>query len=149
MWLAYGAHAACTAEALRRRAFTLPLPPASAAAGAWVSSAGIALCLAGMRRFSGAGELTGTRAEDLITSGIYRYSRNPQYLGYVLALTGASIARRSGLGMILATVLAAVYRQWVPMEEEHLDRVLGSRYQDYRRHAPRWLGRPSQTRPAR
>lgn len=53
-------------------------------------AAGLATCLAGIRRFTGPSELTGTSIQALTTTGIYRYSRNPQGVGYVTFLAGAA-----------------------------------------------------------
>ena len=83
-----------------------------------------------MRRFTGVEELTGTRNQTLLTSGVYRYSRNPQYLGYVVALTGASVARRSGAALISAAALTSVYAAWIPVEESHLAGLYGRAYTD-------------------
>ena len=94
-----------------------------------------------MSRFAGAEELTGTRNQALLTNGIYRYSRNPQYLGYLLALAGAGLGpsqrRSSGLYRLLATV----YTVWIPVEEEHLAGLYGQPYTDYARRTCRCLGR--------
>lgn len=76
-----------------------------------------------------------------MTGGVYCYSRHPQYLGYVLALTGVAAARRSGTSVALAGAAAAIYAAWVPVEEEHLARTLGEASERYRHRTRRWLGR--------
>lgn len=143
MYVAYGAHAGLTAVAARRRQLSLPIPdPAAQVTGTLLTGAGGALCLAGMRRFSRPSHVTGTAVEDLITHGIYSYSRNPQYLGYTLVLTGLALARRSGLALLLTGGLAVTYRRWIPTEEQHLQRLFGARYIHYRNSTHRWFGRP-------
>lgn len=37
-----------------------------------------------------------------------RFSRNPQYVGYIAALTGAAVARRSGASLALAAAAGAI-----------------------------------------
>jgi protein-S-isoprenylcysteine O-methyltransferase Ste14 len=104
-------------------------------------TAGIATCLAGVRRFAGASELTGTANQALTTTGIYRYSRNPQYVGYLAVLAGAALARRSGTALAWTGVMAAAYAGWVPIEEDHLRGLFGKAYVDYSHRTHRWWGR--------
>lgn len=49
---------------------------------------------------------------------------------------------RAALGLDATPLLAAVYRAWVPVEEDHLAGHFGEPYRRYRDAAPRWLGRP-------
>ena len=97
--------------------------------------------IAGMSRFDSAAQLSGTDTGTLHERGIYRYSRNPQYLGAVVGLAGISLATRSGLAALLTAGVLATYRRWIPSEE----RVLQRTFDDYDRYAanvPRWFGRP-------
>ena len=141
MYALYGAHAFAVAAATRNRTLPVPAPRRAAfAAGAPLVVAGTAAFAAGVRRFAGPGQVTGTQAGDLVTGGAYKYSRNPQYTGYVLALTGIGVARRSGGVLALAAATAAVYRWWVPVEETALRHTFGEPYEQYAETAPRWLG---------
>jgi protein-S-isoprenylcysteine O-methyltransferase Ste14 len=147
MYVAYGVHAAATAVSLRSRWLELPAPRRAARlSGAVLAAGGTGLCVLGMRRFAGPGQVGGTRAGPVETGGVYRYSRNPQYLGYVAALTGVAVARRSGASLILAAAAGAIYAVWVPVEEEHLTGTFGESYRRYRRGTARWLGRPPAAR---
>lgn len=42
---------------------------------------------------------SGAQEGPLVTKGVYCYSRNPQYLGYIVGLAGLAVARRSGAGL--------------------------------------------------
>lgn len=141
MWTAYGAHAVLTVLALRRGAWPLRLPGPVVGVGVLAAAGGVGLCAAGMGRFAGVEQLSGTVNEELTTSGVYRWSRNPQYLGYVLLVTGAAVARRSGAALLSATALGVVYRAWVPVEEQHLVRLHGADYRSYQERTRRWWGR--------
>lgn len=142
----YGAHAAATAVALTRRLGRLPLPRTVALAGGVAAVAGSGLAVAGMTRFGG-GQLHGTQTGPLITSGVYQYSRNPQYTGGMLLVAGMALARRSGVALALAAGMAAAFGWWVPVEERHLERVFGDPYRRYLAQTPRWLGLPWCGRP--
>lgn len=145
MYCCYCAHAAATAVAVTRGGGRLPLPHA-AVSGAAVATAGTGLCVAGMSRFTGPGQVSGTDPATVVADGVYRISRNPQYLGYLAALTGLSVARRSPAAMALTAAAAVIYRWWVPIEERHLSEAFGANYDHYRDRTPRWLG-PAQPPP--
>lgn len=140
MWLAYGAHAAITARALARPDDRLPVPRPVAPLGWLGVVAGGALCLAGMRRFASPGEIEGTRHDALTVDGVYRWSRTPQYLGYLVGLGGAAVARRSLLGAVATGAVAVVYAAWIPVEEQQLRALYGQDYLDYLRTTNRWWG---------
>ena len=77
---------------------------------------------------------------DLVTTGPYRYSRNPQYVGTIPALLGYAIVCNS----LLALVAALLVSSWfllVPFAEESWCREhLGAAYEEYARKVPRFLG---------
>lgn len=126
MYSAYGAHAATVVTAARRRSLPLRLPSGpSRAAGRTMLVGGVAASLAGMGTFDDPGQVSGTKTADLVTGGIYRYSRNPQYLGYLSVLIGLGTARRSALTLALGAATGLVFRWWVPIEERHLERQFG------------------------
>jgi len=139
MYGAYALHGLAVAVSAWRR--STPLPPRAAVVGTPLAAAGSGLVVAGMSRFVGPGQVNGTQVGELATGGVYRLSRNPQYAGYVLALVGLGLARRSGAVVALAAGAGAVFAWWVPVEESALRRTFGMPYQDYLARTPRWLGR--------
>lgn len=144
MWAAYGAYAALVAHALAAAPTRAALPAAARAGGWALAGAGAALQVAGMSRFSGLSQISATTSEHMITRGIYRYSRNPQYLGALITLAALAALRRSGRALALDAGLASAYLWWVPVEEAHLGARFGPAYQDYLRSTARWLG-PART----
>jgi protein-S-isoprenylcysteine O-methyltransferase Ste14 len=76
---------------------------------------------------------------DLVTTGPYRYSRNPQYVGAISAVLGYAIICNS----ILALLTALLVSGWfvlVPFAEESWCREhLGADYEEYTRQVPRFL----------
>ena len=79
----------------------------------------------------------------LVETAAFRYSRNPMYLGFTLALLGISTL----VGQLTALVGPVVFwlsadRWYVPFEERRMSAVFGPAYVEYCRSVPRWLGRP-------
>ncbi|WP_137288900.1 methyltransferase family protein [Natronorubrum halophilum] len=116
----------------------LPRGP-SLAAGAVLFVAGYAVAIAAGLDL-GVEETKGLSGE-LRTGGWYRYSRNPQYIGYVVATIGFGLLANS----TLVAVVCAVYLGWwlaLPFAEEPwLCEEYGESYQRYAERVPRFVGR--------
>jgi protein-S-isoprenylcysteine O-methyltransferase Ste14 len=85
----------------------------------------------------------GEEPKEVVSKGLYRYSRNPMYVGVITAIAGQAIVYRSR-GIALYALIAALTFHCVVvfLEEPHLARARGPAYDDYRRRVPRWLGLP-------
>ena len=80
------------------------------------------------------------KADKLVTNGVYRYSRNPMYLGLTLILVGAWVllgAVSPILGVLLFVLVAD--RWYIPGEERMLRERFGKFYEEYRTEVRRWL----------
>lgn len=76
----------------------------------------------------------------LVTTGVYRFSRNPMYLGMVMVLVGLG----TGLGAIPVFVAALgmflyLDRYVIPREEAALARTFGRDYEKLRKRVRRWV----------
>jgi len=103
---------------------------------------GLALFAAGVRNFSRAATPLPTNqpARVLVTTGIYRWTRNPIYLGFFLAYGGIGVATRSPWILILTLPLAITIRSGVVAREEaYLEQRFGDAYRDYKARVRRWL----------
>jgi protein-S-isoprenylcysteine O-methyltransferase Ste14 len=132
---------------------------------AWQSAIAIAMILAGlaplfssMFRFVVVGRGTlvpGVPTERLVVSGLYRYVRNPMYLGVLLSLAGEAILFRSrDIVMEASIAWLATHLFILVYEEPTLARRYPDEYPRYKRNVPRWLPRltpwpGAPTRPAR
>ena len=79
-------------------------------------------------------------ANQVVTSGIYRFTRNPIYLGFLLLVLGLPL--NSGLywGIVLAPFYVLVMNRLVIQHEEaYLERKFGKTYTDYLSRVRRWL----------
>jgi len=79
-------------------------------------------------------------SKHLVTSGIYRFTRNPIYLGFLLMVIGLPL----GSGLIWGLVLAPFYmmtmsRLVIEREEAYLERKFKGEYTDYTSRVRRWL----------
>jgi protein-S-isoprenylcysteine O-methyltransferase Ste14 len=80
------------------------------------------------------------RTTRLVTNGVYQYSRNPIYLGMLLALLGWAVLLASPLALALAGVFVfCIDRLQIAPEERALTAVIGDEYRDYMRRVRRWL----------
>ena len=76
----------------------------------------------------------------LVSSGPYRFSRNPMYVGVSLILLGWSMAfESSGLLLYALIVATAFHLRVVFGEEPWLARTHGRKWDDYVTRVPRWL----------
>lgn len=80
------------------------------------------------------------RASFLVTGGIYRYTRNPMYLGMTLALFAWALYLGSSLALLVMLVFPVflTHFQIVP-EEEVLLRKFGGAFQRYQQQVRRWF----------
>ncbi len=78
----------------------------------------------------------------LVAAGLYRYARNPMYIGVVTTLLGEAVFFESRSVGIYTAVAWLVFHLWVLLyEEPHLESIFGEEYEQYRAVVPRWLPR--------
>lgn len=82
--------------------------------------------------------------EDLVTSGPYKYTRNPQYFGILLFLFGFSFLTKSIYLIIFSTLWSVLFYVIALSEEKELEESFGQEYIEYRKKVPRfifkWIG---------
>ncbi|MGV9667856.1 methyltransferase family protein [Nocardia niigatensis] len=76
----------------------------------------------------------------LVTTGVYRISRNPMYTGLAVAVLGFGLVAGSWWPILLLPVtLFLVQRLVIEPEERYLTERFGAEYADYRNRVRRWL----------
>lgn len=103
---------------------------------------GVAVFAAGVRGFARAATPLPTNqpARALVTTGVYRWTRNPVYLAFFLVYVGIGLAVRSPWILILVVPLALLLRYGVVAREEtYLERRFGDAYRAYKARVRRWL----------
>ena len=76
----------------------------------------------------------------IVTSGPYRLTRNPGYLGFTLLVSGIGLmAEALWIFVALVPTLALMDRGVIAREERYLERKFGAEYLAYKASARRWL----------
>ena len=76
----------------------------------------------------------------LITCGIFRISRNPMYLGFVLILIGIGIFMGSLTPYVVVFVFAVLMDLvFIRVEQKMLEETFGARWLAYRKKVRRWI----------
>ncbi|HEY8033554.1 MAG TPA: isoprenylcysteine carboxylmethyltransferase family protein [Methylocella sp.] len=77
---------------------------------------------------------------EIVTSGVFQFSRNPIYFGMVLLCLGAGFLLDSLWFLALCVPLAVVLQKGViEPEEAYLERKFGGKYLRYKTKVRRWL----------
>jgi protein-S-isoprenylcysteine O-methyltransferase Ste14 len=105
---------------------------------------GLVVCLAGVLSFHRArttvNPLKPQSASALVDSGVYRYTRNPMYLGFALVLLAWALFL-AWPAAVLGVVAFVLYlnRFQIGPEERALDRLFGEDFARYCAQVRRWL----------
>ncbi len=111
-------------------------------AGVALIAVGLWLNIRGSGQFERAGTpiRPGSRGGALVTDGVFRFSRNPMYLGMAAVLLGAALALGSAAACLVAPGFVwLIDRRFVAMEEQILQEQFGEQYRRYQERVARWL----------
>jgi len=103
---------------------------------------GAAIAVWGLVTFRRARTTTvpGQVSAQLVTWGPYRFTRNPMYVGLIVAYLGeAGILRQIWPILLLPLTIAYVNGIVIPLEESKLLEAFGAAYQRYQARVGRWL----------
>ncbi len=112
--------------------------------GALLAALGIAALVSGAMEFRRAkttiSPVNPEQASSLVSGGIYRYTRNPMYVGFTAMLLGWGVTLAAPLAFlgVLAFALYVTRFQITP-EERVLKSIFGREYEDYCQRVRRWL----------
>ncbi|NIR50984.1 isoprenylcysteine carboxylmethyltransferase family protein [candidate division KSB1 bacterium] len=101
--------------------------------GTWLSMIGLLLIALGWRQIH--------KAEGLVTSGIYRYMRHPQYTGIFLFTLGWILHWPSVITLSMWPILVAAYVWLARREEKFAVEEFGDTYRRYADNTPRFFPR--------
>ncbi|WP_457107671.1 methyltransferase family protein [Methylobacterium sp. P5_C11] len=112
------------------------------ATGGLLFVAGVAMMLAaaGLFRRLGTNVRPSQPTALIATTGPYRWTRNPMYLGMALIYAGLAISLDGPVALaLLPLVLIAIQTQVIAREERYLEAKFGDDYRRYRAAVRRWL----------
>lgn len=78
-------------------------------------------------------------ATDLVTDGIYRFSRNPAFVGFDFMFIGLSLTYLNYVTLLVCLINIIFIHLLIRQEERHLESVFGDTYRNYARHTPRYI----------
>ena len=80
------------------------------------------------------------RASSVVTNGIYRWTRNPMYLGFGLLLLAFAVKLSNPVVLLWLPVFVWYMNRFqIIPEEQALERLFGDQYRHYCQHVRRWI----------
>jgi protein-S-isoprenylcysteine O-methyltransferase Ste14 len=106
--------------------------------------AGFVAALLGFIAFRRAGTTvnatTPQSTSSLVSGGIYRVTRNPMYLGFLLALVGLAVFLANALSLVLVPAFVAYMNRFqIAPEERVLSEKFGEAFAAYKKKVRRWV----------
>jgi protein-S-isoprenylcysteine O-methyltransferase Ste14 len=109
-------------------------------AALFVAGAAIMLAAAGLFQRLGTNVRPSQPTTLIATTGPYRWTRNPMYLGMALVYAGLAIGFDGPIALaLLPLVLIAIQTQVIAREERYLEVKFGDDYRCYKAKVRRWL----------
>ena len=75
----------------------------------------------------------------LKVDGLFRFSRNPMYIGMYATVVAAALFTLNPVVILLGAFVIAIHHSIVLAEENHLQKVFGQEYRDYRNRVRRYI----------
>lgn len=75
----------------------------------------------------------------LINQGLYKYSRNPIYVGMILSLLGIFLILPNAISLLTLVVSFVLFQVQIRLEEEYLLKMHGDEFREYLKISKRWL----------
>jgi protein-S-isoprenylcysteine O-methyltransferase Ste14 len=77
-----------------------------------------------------------------VTKGVYRFSRNPMFIGFFLVYLGVAIACISWVYLLMTVLFIMLVYYMSPLEEAITLEHYGLAYEEYIKMTPKWIGLP-------
>ena len=74
-----------------------------------------------------------------VTTGVYRFTRNPIYIGLLMTVSGLALCLPNMLTVATAWASVALVNVQVRLEEEHMRRLHPQEFEQFAKRVPRWL----------
>jgi protein-S-isoprenylcysteine O-methyltransferase Ste14 len=118
--------------------------PANSICSLGLALLGLAICISGVVSFRLAGTtvnpMSPGSSSSLVVSGVYRYTRNPMYLGFLLLLLGWAVYLSNMVApLFLPAFVLYMNRYQIEAEERALTSLFPSEFPKYRATVRRWV----------
>jgi protein-S-isoprenylcysteine O-methyltransferase Ste14 len=90
-------------------------------------------------RLGGGGPGLSVPPERIVEQGVYRYLRNPMYLGHMIFMLGLAITFWSWAALLLLAFHLFWFNERAKEDEAHLEALFGAPYVEYRTRVKRWI----------
>lgn len=103
---------------------------------------GMFIAVVGKQQFvkQGTNLYTFNDPDKMITTGLYAYSRNPMYLGFVIVAFSIALLLGSLIPLGIALIHWVVVDRWyISFEEKRMVEKFGENYNDYKKRVRRWI----------
>lgn len=75
----------------------------------------------------------------LISKGIYRFSRNPAFVGFDLLYVSLCMMFLNAILLVSSIFAIGMLHFQILQEEKHMEKMFGNEYETYKRRTPRYL----------
>lgn len=109
--------------------------------GAGIAAVGVGFFIAGMLTMKGSWRagIPEKKETSLVTSGIYRISRNPAFVGFDLMYLGILLAFPNAWHAAAVAITLVLFHKQILGEEQFLEGAFGEEYIDYKNKVRRYL----------
>lgn len=110
--------------------------------GALILCAGLALNIGGFitQKRAGTDPIPFNPSTRIVAHGLYRFTRNPMYIGFALCTLGLAILVDSTwMVLVVPLGLVLVDRMVITREERYIELKFGEEYLNYKRRVRRWI----------
>lgn len=109
-----------------------------------LSAFGFIVSLSGVASFRAAkttvNPLSPSETTSLVTTGVYKFSRNPMYLGFLLVLIGWGVFLSNLYSLSLAVLFVFYMNTFQIQPEEHIiQKIFGREFDEYQERVRRWI----------
>lgn len=84
--------------------------------------------------------IPGEKPKVIVREGLFKFTRNPMYLGFIIVLLGIAFLFGSIMAFISPIIFLLIMNFiFIPFEERLMEKTFGKKYLDYKKQVRRWF----------